>query len=28
MSQILCPDTPDPSLRVYHQDYIHCEVAI
>jgi hypothetical protein len=27
-SQILCPDTPDLSLRVYHQDHIHCEVAI
>ncbi len=26
-SQILCPDTPDPSLRTYHQDHIHCEVA-
>jgi hypothetical protein len=26
-SQILCPDTPDPSLRMYHQDHIHCEVA-
>ena len=26
-SQILCPDTPDPTLRMYHQDHIHCEVA-
>jgi hypothetical protein len=26
-SQILCPDTPDPALRMYHQDHIHCEVA-
>jgi hypothetical protein len=25
-SQILCPDTPDPVLRPYHQDHIHCEV--
>jgi hypothetical protein len=25
-SQILCPDTPDPGLRMYHQDHIHCEV--
>jgi hypothetical protein len=27
-SQILCPDTPDYNLRQYHQDHIHCEVAI
>jgi hypothetical protein len=26
-SQILCPDTPDPGLRAFHQDHIHCEVA-
>jgi hypothetical protein len=25
-SQILCPDSPDPTLRFYHQDHIHCEV--
>jgi hypothetical protein len=25
-SQILCPDMPDPVLRVDHQDHIHCEV--
>ena len=25
-SQVLCPDTPDPFLRMYHQDHIHCEV--
>jgi hypothetical protein len=25
-SQILCPDTPDPFLRMHHQDHIHCEV--
>jgi hypothetical protein len=25
-SQILCPDTPDAYLRMYHQDHIHCEV--
>ena len=25
-SQILCPDTPDPVYRMYHQDHIHCEV--
>ena len=27
-SQILCPDTPDPSLRMHHQDHIHCEVGM
>ncbi|HEY2708690.1 MAG TPA: hypothetical protein VGI95_11620 [Caulobacteraceae bacterium] len=27
-SQILCPDTPDPNLRQYHQDHIHCEVGM
>ena len=27
-SQILCPDMPDPYLREYHQDHIHCEVDI
>jgi hypothetical protein len=25
-SYILCPDTPDVSLRPSHQDHIHCEV--
>jgi hypothetical protein len=25
-SQILCPDTPDPFLRMHHQDHMHCEV--
>jgi len=25
-SQILCPDSPDPVLRMHHQDHIHCEV--
>lgn len=25
-SQILCPDTPTPFLRMHHQDHIHCEV--
>jgi hypothetical protein len=25
-SWILCPDTPDPGLRMHHQDHIHCEV--
>ncbi len=27
-SQILCPDTPDFVLRMYHQDHIHCEVGM
>jgi hypothetical protein len=27
-SHILCPDTPDPSPRMYHQDHMCCEVAI
>jgi hypothetical protein len=27
-SQILCPDTPDPFLRMHHQDHIHCEVGM
>jgi hypothetical protein len=25
-SQILCPDMPDPALRPYHSNHIHCEV--
>jgi hypothetical protein len=27
-SQILCPDSPDPFLRMHHQDHIHCEVGM